>query len=142
MDEINKIIDGNTQHRIIKQRTIFRNQDLELESGKYQITTIEANGNIETEETESLVLIDGETISDLKMIMGQCQESKCSKYLTQRTIRYCHFCGKINCMVCSNWDDKEEKWLCKDCLKKLKRKRILRAIGRILLAPFSLGRRK
>ena len=133
-DDIEKY-DGNSQRRLNRQKTVVKNNVEEIPTWSEQDTEIRDNGDIITTETNYRWNNKGEIISSPNEIVGQCQEPSCQTYLTMRTIRYCYFCGKVNCMVCSNWDEKESKWICKQCLKRIKRKRFFKAVGKILLLP-------
>jgi len=103
-----------------------------------QQTNVSQAGDVETIETDNSKIIDGEKISHASQIIGQCQESDCGQYLTNRTFRYCSNvnCGKILCHNHARFHNKEENYFCKECYKSVRRKRFWIGLIRIILTPF------
>jgi len=128
--------DSLGQRRIKRLRTVLQSRGDQLSKERDHVTDISLTGNVETTEIEYLMEIEGETISDLSQVVGRCQEPKCGKYLTRRTMRSCFYCGKVNCVSCCRWDEKDERWVCRKCFRSLKWKRFWSAIGRLLIWPF------
>ena len=126
---------GNNR-RLKRQRSVIESVGEQLIIYSEQLTETTPLGDIETNENKYSMIIEGEAVSQVSQIAGKCQEPECGKWLTHRTIRYCFYCGKINCIKCSKWDQKEEHWVCRKCYKSLKIKRILKGIVRVIFFPF------
>jgi hypothetical protein len=128
--------DDGTNKRIKRNRAVIKSGNDELVIYGEQLTEVSPSGDMETNENQYSMVIEGELVSHASQMAGKCQELECGRWLTHRTIRFCFYCGKVNCIKCCKWDEKDERWICKKCYRSIKWKRILRAIARVIFFPF------
>lgn len=104
-------------------------------------TEITGQGNvITTINDNAMILSNGEKISNLSKVAGQCQNDKCGHFVTEKSIRFCFYCGDVICAKCIKWDKKELKWLCKKCNRSIKWKRFGLFMVKMIISPFLLIR--
>lgn len=105
--------------------------------GKRKLIELYEHGDIVSEELSGMMINEGEAISSLAEIKGQCQN--CLKLLSERTFRFCNNCHQVRCPRCSALDTETSVWLCTECMKALVRSRQWAAARRVLFAPFRRG---
>ena len=128
--------ENQSNRRIRQQRTVILTEDGPYSFSRNQITNITPTGDAETIETNYAVLVEGEAVHDASQILGRCLNPECGRWLTARTFRHCSLCGAVRCLACCHWDEEDQIWLCRECRSRLRRSRALRAVGRLLSAPF------
>ncbi len=124
--------------------------------------TVDSNGNpvIEMDDGESITLSQEGSIDRISLspdrfyhcgcsaelpIGGQCGEPGCRRISCQNCFGRCGECQKPLCLEHSRYftaKGSERIRLCFDCYDALKRKQVIRAVAKSILAPFTPNRRK
>ncbi|MEZ5357193.1 MAG: hypothetical protein R3F48_00090 [Candidatus Zixiibacteriota bacterium] len=134
-----EIYEDQIQQRINRKRVIIESSDGALQSDQDEVIMIAPNGSVLSITNHKSFELNGEIIHNVKQqIIGRCQIADCRQYLTHRTQRICSEpnCNIILCDNCAKYDPKSNRYFCKKCLKKIKRKRIALITLRIVLSPF------
>lgn len=121
--------------RIQRRQAVTRSQDGRvIELCREQVTLFHPDGTMDTTETIYSVIVQGEKVTSHLQLAGQCQN--CHDWVTHRAVRYCTSCGLVLCAMCAEWWEQDHQWVCENCLKRHKRKRLWRRLGRIVVGPF------
>jgi len=122
------------------QKRHTKTQNQEIKSGdetftiqRRQSTLISETGDIETEETVQSVMIGDIKVDSVSKIFGKCHD--CGLLVTYLNKRIC-FCGKIVCTNCCEWWDEDNRPVCSECFKRLKKKKFWNTVWHLLTSPF------
>lgn len=121
-----------------KRHTKIQNQ--QIKSGdeiftiqRKQSTLVTDLGDIETEETVQSVMVGDIKVDSISKIFGKCHD--CGLLVTYLNKRIC-FCGKIVCTNCCEWWDEDNRPVCSNCYKVLKKKKFWSSFWHLILSPF------
>jgi hypothetical protein len=127
---------GSIGRRIKRKRDIIVTEDgKELEFLVVEESEFDTQGDFSTTQTVySKILPDGWRVGP-RHVVAVCKS--CGNFVSFRALRYCR-CGAVLCANCSRlWENNEERrYVCQDCYRSLRRKKILGFIGRLLISPF------
>jgi hypothetical protein len=127
---------GPMGRRIKRKRDVIVTDDgKELEFIIEEESEFDPQGDFSTTQTfYSKILPDGWRVGP-RHVVGVCKS--CGNFVSIRALRYCR-CGAVLCTSCSKlWEDNQERrYVCQDCYRSLRRKKILGFIGRLLISPF------
>lgn len=127
---------GSIGRRTKRRRDVIIMDDgRELDFLREEESEFDPQGDFRTTETVySKIMPDGWRVSS-QHVVAQCY--KCGNAISLRAVRYCR-CGRVICARDARyWETPDEKrYVCEDCYRSLRRKKILGTIGKILISPF------
>ena len=133
---------GNSRFRINSENSEIVSENGDFSLSQDQIAEITESGHVITTGHQKAIIINGEAISHASQIRGECQNSGCQVFVTERTIRYCFYCGEVNCGKCIKWDNRDQLWVCQSCRKSIRWRRFWVFLGRLVILPFVLINRR
>lgn len=125
---------GSIGRRIKRKRDVIVTEDgKELEFLVEEESEFDPQGDFSTTQTVySKIMPDGWKVSS-QHVVAQCY--KCGAFVSLRAVRYCR-CGKTICARDARYLENEHRYVCHECYKSLRLKKLLKFAGSLLLSPF------
>jgi len=127
---------GSIGRRIKRKRDVIVGDDgKEMDFVTEEESEFDPQGDFCTTQTiYSKIMPDGWKVSS-RHVVAQCY--KCGSLVSLRAVRYCR-CGKVMCARDARYweDESERRFVCEECYRSLRRKRVFGFIGKLLISPF------